>query len=40
MQLVCSLTHWGSEMKKAFNLKCGTGGKEMNKRTYLYVVAQ
>lgn len=40
MLVACSLTHWGSGMKKSFNLKRGTGSKEMNKHTYLYAVAQ
>lgn len=40
MHVVCSLTHWGREMEKVFNLKRDSGSKKMNKRTCLYAVAQ
>lgn len=40
MRVVRSLTHWGREMKKVFNLKRVSGSKKMNKGTCLYAVAQ
>lgn len=40
MHVVRSLTHWGREMKKVFNLKRGSGSKKVNKGTRWCAVAQ
>lgn len=40
LSVLCSLPHWGREMKKGFNLKWGSGSRKMNKHTCLCAVAQ
>lgn len=40
LSVLCSLPHWGREMKKGFNLKWESRSRKMNKHTCLCAVAQ